>query len=110
MIAVLINRTNAGFDVHETVRITHSGFHRGFPRTRGDRPRLILKVASEAGSNLALGMRGAERLLGKGHLAARLAGDKPSGEEYFTAQVPFGSTAELALCADAINSAAKFDK
>ncbi|MCR4266768.1 FtsK/SpoIIIE domain-containing protein [Nitratireductor sp. ZSWI3] len=56
--------------------------------------RLILKVASEAGSNLALGMRGAERLLGKGHIAARLT-DKPSGEEYFVAQVPFASTEEL---------------
>lgn len=64
--------------------------------------RLILKVASEAGSNLALGMRGAERLLGKGHLAARLAGDKPAGEEYFVAQVPFGSTEELARYAEAI--------
>ena len=64
--------------------------------------RLILKVASEAGSNLALGMRGAERLLGKGHLAARLAGDKPTGEECFVAQVPFGSTEELMRCAESI--------
>lgn len=63
--------------------------------------RLILKVASEAGSNLALGLRGAERLLGKGHLAAKLAGDKPSGEDYFVAQVPFGSTEELSLFAKA---------
>jgi S-DNA-T family DNA segregation ATPase FtsK/SpoIIIE len=61
-----------------------------------------LKVASEAGSNLALGMRGAERLLGKGHLAARLAGDKPAGEEYFVAQVPFASTEELARYAEVI--------
>ncbi|WP_265519744.1 hypothetical protein [Nitratireductor luteus] len=38
--------------------------------------RLILKVASEAGANLALGMRGAERLLGKGRLAARLNGEQ----------------------------------
>jgi len=66
--------------------------------------RLILKVASEAGSNLALGTRGAERLLGKGHLAARLNGDKPAGEEYFVAQVPFASTEELARCAEAIIS------
>ncbi|MCY4005689.1 MAG: FtsK/SpoIIIE domain-containing protein, partial [Rhodobacteraceae bacterium] len=64
--------------------------------------RLILKVANEAGSKLALGMRGAERLLGKGHLAARLAGDKPVGEEYFVAQVPFGTTDELAIYAQAI--------
>jgi S-DNA-T family DNA segregation ATPase FtsK/SpoIIIE len=61
--------------------------------------RLVLKVAGEAGSNLALGTKGAERLLGKGHLAARLNGDKPSGEEYFVAQVPFAETDELAMYA-----------
>ncbi len=46
-------------------------------------------------------MKGAERLLGKGHLAARLNGDKPSGEEYFVAQVPFAETDDLAMYADA---------
>lgn len=59
------------------------------------------QVAGEAGSNLALGVKGAERLLGKGHLAARLNGDKPSGEEYFVAQVPFAETDDLAMYADA---------
>jgi len=63
--------------------------------------RLVLKVAGEAGSNLALGTKGAERLLGKGHLAARLNGDKPSGEEYFVAQVPFAETDDLAMYAEA---------
>lgn len=66
--------------------------------------RLVLKVAGEAGSMLALGVKGAERLLGKGHLAARLGGDKPAGEEYFVAQVPYASTEELQLFADAILS------
>jgi len=57
--------------------------------------RLCLKVASKAGSELALGMAGAERLLDKGHLAARIGGDKPSDSEYFTVQVPFAGTKEL---------------
>ncbi|MFC5387049.1 FtsK/SpoIIIE domain-containing protein [Aquamicrobium segne] len=64
--------------------------------------RLVLKVAGEAGSVLALGVKGAERLLGKGHLAARLGGDKPAGEEYFVAQVPFASTEELQMYADSL--------
>ncbi|WP_282610847.1 FtsK/SpoIIIE domain-containing protein [Pelagibius sp. Alg239-R121] len=63
--------------------------------------RLCLKVASTAGSKLALGVEGAERLLGKGHVAARLGGDKPSGEEYFIAQVPFASTEDLEIFASA---------
>ena len=57
--------------------------------------RLCLKVAGAAGSRLGLGVEGAECLLGKGHVAARLGGDKPSGEEYFIAQVPFASTEDL---------------
>lgn len=64
--------------------------------------RLILKVASEAGSKLALTTGGAERLLGKGHLAARLGGDKPEGGEYFVAQVPFASTEELTSYAQSV--------
>lgn len=66
--------------------------------------RLVLKVAGEAGSVLALGVKGAERLLGKGHLAARLGGDKPAGEEYFVAQVPFASTEELQMYADSLKT------
>jgi S-DNA-T family DNA segregation ATPase FtsK/SpoIIIE len=38
--------------------------------------RLILKVASEATSKIALDRPGAELLLGKGHLAAKLAGEQ----------------------------------
>ncbi|MGF9796391.1 FtsK/SpoIIIE domain-containing protein [Brevibacillus agri] len=53
--------------------------------------RLILRVESEGTSQISLGEKGAERLLGKGHLAARLQGE--SGLIF--AQVPFLSTDEL---------------
>jgi S-DNA-T family DNA segregation ATPase FtsK/SpoIIIE len=36
--------------------------------------RLILRVASEGTSEIALGEKGAERLLGRGHLLAKLEG------------------------------------
>ncbi len=57
--------------------------------------RLCLKVASAPGSLLALKVPGAERLLGRGHLAANLSGDRPREGEFFTAQVPFASTDQL---------------
>jgi DNA segregation ATPase FtsK/SpoIIIE, S-DNA-T family len=47
--------------------------------------RLILKVADEGTSEIALGRKGAEYLLGRGHLAARLS----SESEIIYAQVPF---------------------
>ncbi|MFO0590498.1 MAG: FtsK/SpoIIIE domain-containing protein [Polyangiaceae bacterium] len=47
--------------------------------------RLILRVDSEGTSEIALGEKGAERLLGKGHLLAKLEGT--TGLQY--AQVPF---------------------
>lgn len=47
--------------------------------------RLILRVDSEGTSEIALGEKGAERLLGKGHLLAKLEG--ATGLQY--AQVPF---------------------
>lgn len=46
--------------------------------------RLVLRVDSEGTSEIALGERGAERLLGRGHLLARL-----EGEALSYAQVPF---------------------
>lgn len=49
--------------------------------------RLILRVDSEGTSEIALGERGAERLLGRGHLLAKLEGTY--GLTY--AQVPFAS-------------------
>lgn len=47
--------------------------------------RLILRVASEADSEMALGSRGAEQLLGKGHIAVRLPGE----QGLILAQVPY---------------------
>nr|WP_321526611.1 FtsK/SpoIIIE domain-containing protein [uncultured Cohaesibacter sp.] len=49
--------------------------------------RLILRVDSEGTSEIALGERGAERLLGKGHMIVRAEGEQ--GLVY--AQVPFAS-------------------
>ena len=51
--------------------------------------RLILRVDSEGTSDIALGERGAERLLGRGHMLARLEGE--SALVY--AQAPFASEA-----------------
>lgn len=53
--------------------------------------RLILRVDSEGTSEIALGEKGAERLLGKGHLAAKLEGE----DGIIMAQVPFISGEEL---------------
>jgi S-DNA-T family DNA segregation ATPase FtsK/SpoIIIE len=47
--------------------------------------RLVLRVDGEGTSEIALGEKGAERLLGKGHLAAKLEGEP----EITFAQVPF---------------------
>ena len=47
--------------------------------------RLVLRVDSEGTSEIALGEKCAERLLGKGHLAAKLEGE----HEIVFAQVPF---------------------
>jgi len=53
--------------------------------------RLILRVDGEGTSEIALGERGAERLLGKGHLAAKLEGET----SVITAQVPMITVDEL---------------
>jgi S-DNA-T family DNA segregation ATPase FtsK/SpoIIIE len=63
--------------------------------------RLILKVASEATSKIALDRPGAEMLLGKGHLAAKLNGE----QGLIFAQAPFLSDQDIeaavaAICAD----------
>ncbi|HEX5184967.1 MAG TPA: FtsK/SpoIIIE domain-containing protein [Allosphingosinicella sp.] len=62
--------------------------------------RLVLRVDSAGTSDLSLGMKGggAERLLGKGHLAAILGG----GTEPVYAQVPFIGEDELPLLVRAI--------
>ena len=63
--------------------------------------RLVLRVESEGTSRIALLEEGAERLLGKGHLAARLQGE----DELVIAQVPIldsNSVEEIvaAICDD----------
>lgn len=60
--------------------------------------RLILKVASEATSKIALDRSGAELLLGKGHLAAKLNGE----QGLVFAQAPFLSDIEIESVVDAI--------
>jgi S-DNA-T family DNA segregation ATPase FtsK/SpoIIIE len=47
--------------------------------------RLVLRVDGEGTSEIALGEKGAERLLGKGHIAARLEGEP----QIVFGQVPF---------------------
>jgi S-DNA-T family DNA segregation ATPase FtsK/SpoIIIE len=62
--------------------------------------RLILKVASEATSKIALDRPGAELLLGKGHLAAKLNGE----QGLVFAQAPFLSDDDIALVVDAVRA------
>jgi DNA segregation ATPase FtsK/SpoIIIE, S-DNA-T family len=60
--------------------------------------RLILKVAAEGTSEIALGEKGAEKLLGKGHLLARVEGSP--GLIY--AQVPFAKPEVMARMVEEI--------
>lgn len=60
--------------------------------------RLILKVASEATSKIALDRPGAELLLGKGHLAAKLNGE----QGLVFAQAPFMTDDDISLAVAAI--------
>jgi S-DNA-T family DNA segregation ATPase FtsK/SpoIIIE len=60
--------------------------------------RLILKVASEATSKIALDRPGAELLLGKGHLAAKLNGE----QGLVFAQAPFLSDADIEAAVESI--------
>lgn len=59
--------------------------------------RLILRLPDEGSSKIALGDKGADRLLGRGHLIARLDGD-----EKVYAQVPFIDEEEVEELVDAI--------
>jgi S-DNA-T family DNA segregation ATPase FtsK/SpoIIIE len=47
--------------------------------------RLILRVDGEGTSEIALGEKGAERLLGKGHIAAKLEGE----QQIIFGQIPY---------------------
>ena len=60
--------------------------------------RLILKVESVGTSDFSLGQKGAENLLGKGHLVARLSGES----DLIYAQVPFLSDDDFYLVTRAI--------
>jgi S-DNA-T family DNA segregation ATPase FtsK/SpoIIIE len=62
--------------------------------------RLVLRVSDVGTSEIALNAKGAERLLGKGHLAARLAGEA----DLVFAQVPFLSDEDMMLAVEAIRS------
>lgn len=62
--------------------------------------RLILRVDSEGTSEIALGERGAERLLGKGHMIIRAEGEQ--GLIY--AQVPFASEGFIGDIVEAIQT------
>jgi S-DNA-T family DNA segregation ATPase FtsK/SpoIIIE len=62
--------------------------------------RLILKVASEATSKIALDRPGAELLLGKGHLAAKLNGE----QGLVFAQAPFLSDQDIEIAVEAIRA------
>lgn len=61
--------------------------------------RLILKVASVGTSEIALGQKGAERLLGLGHTAAKLSGEPA----VVYAQAPFLSDEDIERVVDAIS-------
>lgn len=62
--------------------------------------RLVLRVDSEGTSEIALGEKGAERLLGKGHLAAKLEGEP----NIIFAQVPFVDEKFLELIVSSIRA------
>ncbi len=62
--------------------------------------RLVLKVADEGTSEIALGRKGADCLLGRGHLAARLSGEP----DVIYAQVPFLKDEEFSLVVEAIKN------
>ena len=63
--------------------------------------RLVLKVADKRNSILVLDEPGAERLLGQGHLAAKLSGEG----KIILAQVPFIDEEEIVQLAELIKSA-----
>jgi S-DNA-T family DNA segregation ATPase FtsK/SpoIIIE len=62
--------------------------------------KLVLRLGDEGSSRIALGEKGAERLLGKGHLIAKLDSD-----DKMYAQVPFIGQEEVAVLAAAIAQA-----
>ena len=63
--------------------------------------RLVLKMADKKNSILVLDEAGAERLLGRGHLAAKLSGEG----HVILAQVPFASEEEIEELATLVKNA-----
>lgn len=63
--------------------------------------RLVLRVEGEGTSEIALGMKGAERLLGRGHIAARLSGEP----DVIFGQVPFLTDDEISAVAESLRTA-----
>lgn len=61
--------------------------------------RLVLKVADKRNSELVLDEAGAEKLLGRGHLAAKLSGE---GGRVILVQVPFANNDEITMLASII--------
>ena len=58
--------------------------------------RFCLKVQNSTGSRMVLGINGAEKLLGKGHLACVLANQSPPpGQNFFVVQAPFAETEDI---------------
>lgn len=58
--------------------------------------RLCLKVQNGTGSRMVLSVQGAEKLLGKGHLACSLANQNPPpGQDFFVVQVPFAEPEDM---------------
>jgi S-DNA-T family DNA segregation ATPase FtsK/SpoIIIE len=68
--------------------------------------RLILRVDSEGTSEIALGERGAERLLGRGHMIAKLEGDA----NLIYSQVPLVSAGDIEQLVYAIRTSATSTK
>jgi S-DNA-T family DNA segregation ATPase FtsK/SpoIIIE len=62
---------------------------------------LVLRVDGEGTSEIALGEKGAERLLGKGHLAAKLEGE----QGMVFGQVPFVEMTFLTEVVDTLKAA-----
>lgn len=64
--------------------------------------RFCLKVQNATGSRMVLNTGGAERLLGRGHMACVLANENPPpGQEYFVVQVPFAAIEDMERLAEA---------
>lgn len=62
--------------------------------------KLILRLGDEGSSRIALGEKGAEKLLGKGHIVAKLGNDQK-----IYGQVPFIGESEIRIVAEAIGTA-----